>query len=167
MSATSEAHPTRALRADCGRCSGLCCVAPPFDAVQGFGYDKPAHEPCRHLDAGARCTIHARRAEAGFAGCAAFECWGAGQRVTQQFGGAAWRRSAADAAAMFDAYFVLLRLHELMAMLAAAAERWGAQPALIEQWHALDAHGERGAASAAELPALRERTLALIARCRA
>jgi hypothetical protein len=38
-----------ALRADCSRCAGLCCVVPAFFSVQGFAFDKPAHSTCRYL----------------------------------------------------------------------------------------------------------------------
>ncbi len=34
------------LRADCGRCAGLCCVAPAFTASADFAIDKPAGQPC-------------------------------------------------------------------------------------------------------------------------
>ena len=33
------------MLADCSQCVGLCCVVPPFDAEQGFGFDKPAEHP--------------------------------------------------------------------------------------------------------------------------
>jgi hypothetical protein len=107
------------LKADCARCMGLCCVAPAFDAAQGFGFDKPAHEPCRHLQAEDGCAIHARLAASGFPGCVQFDCHGAGQRITQQlFPGWHWRDSAATARTLFDAYSRLLPLHDLMAMIA-------------------------------------------------
>ena len=38
-----------------------------FDASDKFGYDKPAGEPCRHLDVEFRCTIHDKRGDLGFA----------------------------------------------------------------------------------------------------
>ncbi|HEY9106307.1 MAG TPA: hypothetical protein VIN58_06490, partial [Roseateles sp.] len=83
------------LRADCSACAALCCVIPPFDAVQGFGFDKPAETPCHHLCDDHRCGIHADLIERGFAGCVAFDCLGAGQRLTAQaverFGSADWR----------------------------------------------------------------------------
>ena len=70
------------LKADCSACVALCCVIPPFDACQGFGFDKPAETPCRHLGADHRCGIHAELIDRGFAGCVAFDCLGAGQRLT-------------------------------------------------------------------------------------
>jgi hypothetical protein len=102
------------LRADCSRCTGLCCVAPPFYAVQGFGYDKPAHTACTYLTANDRCAIHARRAAAGFEACTTFDCYGAGQRVTQ------WSSSTADRTRVFSAYSSCLVLHRLIAALTLA-----------------------------------------------
>lgn len=103
------------LRPDCARCAALCCVAPAFDAGQGFGYDKPAGEPCLHLQADNRCGIHAALVSQGFAGCASFDCFGAGQRATALFE-ADWRRSPETAGRMYASYSRLRTLHELLAM---------------------------------------------------
>jgi len=46
----------RALRADCERCFGLCCVVPAFARSADFAFDKAAGEPCRHLG-GFACTV--------------------------------------------------------------------------------------------------------------
>jgi len=104
------------LRADCARCCGLCCVASAFDAEQGFGYDKPAAEPCRHLTPDYHCAIHADRAAQGFSACGGFDCYGAGQRITQRFGGRSWRDSPELGAQMFSAYVRQRALHEMLAM---------------------------------------------------
>ena len=112
------------LRPDCGLCCGLCCVAPAFDAAQGFGYDKPAHTPCRNLRSDFRCAIHDRLEHHGFPGCVVFDCYGAGQRVTQEmFPGASWNESAETAKKMFHAFTRLCILHELMALLYIAQQR--------------------------------------------
>jgi hypothetical protein len=103
------------LRPDCARCAALCCVAPAFDAEQGFGYDKPASEPCRHLQPDHRCSIHPALVAQGFSGCAGFNCFGAGQRTTAMFEGD-WRASPAQAQRMFETYSRLRVVHELMAM---------------------------------------------------
>ena len=92
------------LRPDCARCVALCCVAPAFDAEQGFGYDKPACEPCRHLHADNRCGIHPALVAQGFSGCASFNCFGAGQRATALFDGCDWRASPGQATRMFERY---------------------------------------------------------------
>jgi hypothetical protein len=111
------------LRADCARCCGLCCVVHPFDADQGFGFDKPAAEPCRHLQADHRCAIHTELTARGFPGCVSFDCYGAGQRVTQRFAGHGWRDSPELAARMFSAYERQRALHEMQAMVHLALSR--------------------------------------------
>lgn len=70
------------LAADCSVCRGLCCVAKSFEAGGSFAFAKPAHVPCPHLDGEHRCSIYQEREERGFAGCAAFDCHGAGPRAT-------------------------------------------------------------------------------------
>jgi hypothetical protein len=75
------------FRGDCGRCAGLCCVLLSFERGPQFGFDKPAGEPCRHLDACHRCAIHDRLEASGFSGCRHYDCSGAGQVVTAMFEG--------------------------------------------------------------------------------
>lgn len=111
------------LRPDCARCAALCCVAPAFDAGQGFGYDKPAREPCRNLASDNRCTIHPALVAQGFAGCASFDCFGAGQRATALFAGTDWRASPVRAGELFESYARLRTLHELQAMATLALPR--------------------------------------------
>lgn len=103
------------LRADCSRCSALCCVAPAFSVSADFAINKPAGQPCPNLRADFRCSIHDRLRPVGFAGCAAFDCFGAGQQVTQvTFGGRDWRANPGLAAPMFAAFAVMRQLHELL-----------------------------------------------------
>jgi hypothetical protein len=112
------------LRPDCANCCALCCVAPPFDSDQGFGYDKPAHAPCKNLLENNACSIHADLKGQGFPGCAVFDCYGAGQRTTQHlFKGASWRDSPELAERMFAAYAKMRALHELLVLLDAARTR--------------------------------------------
>jgi hypothetical protein len=106
------------LQADCANCCGLCCVGPAFDADQGFGFDKPAHTACRHLGRDYRCGIHEHLTVRGFPSCAAFDCHGAGQWVTQQlFAGRSWQSSPELGASMFAHFQRYRALHELMALL--------------------------------------------------
>ena len=82
------------LRADCSRCAGLCCVAPAFAASADFAIDKPAGVACPNLADDFRCGIHAQLRDRGFPGCTVFDCFGAGQHITQgTFGGRTWRES--------------------------------------------------------------------------
>lgn len=112
------------LTPDCAKCCGLCCVGPSFEVDQGFGYSKPAHTACRHLEADFRCHIHHELRPRGFPACAQFSCYGAGQRVTNRlFRGLSWRTSPEVASRMFSAYSRVRMLHESMAMLEWASAR--------------------------------------------
>ncbi len=124
------------LSADCSRCAGLCCVAPAFSASADFAIDKPAGTPCRHLQGDFRCGIHDRLRPEGFPGCTVFDCFGAGQRVTQHtFGGRTWRESPELAAAQFAVLPVMRQLHEILWYLAEALTlpaATGLHPALAD-----------------------------------
>jgi uncharacterized protein YjbI with pentapeptide repeats len=108
--------PEGRLRADCDRCFALCCVAPAFAASADFAIDKAAGQPCPHLvQSSFRCAIHPRLRQAGFPGCAVYDCFGAGQQVAQvTFGGQDWRRSPGTARRMFEVFAVMRQLHELL-----------------------------------------------------
>ena len=122
MSQTSD------LTADCGSCFGLCCVALPFTASADFAVDKDAGTPCRNLLADFRCGIHSRLRDEGFAGCTVFDCFGAGQKVSQvTFGGRSWREQPGTARQMFDVFGVMRQLHELLRYLADALTRQAAE----------------------------------------
>ncbi|MER5494825.1 pentapeptide repeat-containing protein [Streptomyces sp. NPDC002490] len=134
------------VRADCSRCFGLCCVALPFARSADFAVDKPAGKPCGNLDAGFRCGIHGALRQRGFTGCTVFDCFGAGQQVSQvTFGGRDWRREPALAGPMFAVFPVLRQVHELLRHVRDALALEGA--------HAV--HGE--------LRAVEERVVALTA----
>lgn len=106
------------LAPDCARCAALCCFALAFDEGEDFGLDKPAGLPCPNLDASLSCTLHDRLEEAGFAGCARFDCQGAGQRVTQEvFAGQSWREEPALAAPMIEAFAAMRQVHEGLELL--------------------------------------------------
>ena len=115
--------PEHDLAADCARCAGLCCVAPAFTRSADFAISKPAGQPCPNLGPDSRCAIHAGLRDRGFGGCAAYDCFGAGQQTVQvTFGGRDWRSSPGLAAEMFAAFGVMRPLNELRWHLAQAAE---------------------------------------------
>ncbi|MEC8196989.1 MAG: hypothetical protein VX228_11895, partial [Pseudomonadota bacterium] len=73
------------LTDDCSQCAALCCVAYPFDADEDFALLKRADTPCPNLsDNCLNCAIHDDLLPKGFGGCVAYQCAGAGQRVTQE-----------------------------------------------------------------------------------
>lgn len=110
------------LRADCGSCFGLCCVALPFTRSADFAADKDAGTPCSNLRTDHRCGIHAGLRERGFTGCTVYDCFGAGQRVSQvTFGGRDWRTGPPERARrMFEVFPVVRQLHELLRYLTEA-----------------------------------------------
>ena len=112
--APEDSGPSR-LRADCARCFGLCCVAPGFSVSADFAIDKPAGQPCPNLRPGFRCGIHDDLRRRGFRGCAVYDCFGAGQYVSQvTFGGRDWRQAPHSARQMFEVFAVTRQLHELL-----------------------------------------------------
>jgi uncharacterized protein YjbI with pentapeptide repeats len=128
------------LRADCGRCFGLCCVAPAFSASADFAIDKPAGHPCPHLQPDFRCRIHNDLRVQGFRGCAVYDCFGAGQQVSQvTFGGRDWRRDPRAATQMYEVFPVMRQLHELLWYLAAALALRAARAVHGELRHAFTA----------------------------
>ena len=119
----------RDLRADCGRCFGLCCVAPGFARSADFAFDKPAGQPCRHLGTGFGCAVHDRLRDLGMPGCTTYDCFGAGQQVAQvTFGGRDWREHPETAGPMFRVLGVMRALHELLWLLAEARDLPAAAP---------------------------------------
>lgn len=104
------------LRADCGSCFALCCVALPFARSADFAIDKGAGTPCRNLRDGFRCGVHAELRPRGFSGCTVYDCFGAGQKVSRiTFGGQDWRSGGREhARRMFHVFPVMRQLHELL-----------------------------------------------------
>ena len=168
--AGAPAGQRRSLRADCGRCAGLCCVAPAFTASADFAISKAAGQPCPNLRPDFRCSIHDRLRPQGFSGCAAYDCFGAGQQVTQvTFGGQDWRRNPAIAGQLFGAFTVMRQLHELLWYLTEALTLQQAGPVHDELRRALADTGQltqNGAAALAELDvtALRQQINPLLLR---
>ncbi|MFD9905429.1 pentapeptide repeat-containing protein [Streptomyces sp. NPDC059063] len=116
-----SAHPD--LRADCGDCFGLCCVALPFARSSDFPVDKSGGTPCGNLQEDFRCSIHERLRGSGYNGCTVFDCFGAGQKVSQvTFEGRSWRDEPDSARAMYEVFPVVRQLHELLKYTAQALD---------------------------------------------
>ncbi|GAA2572724.1 MULTISPECIES: pentapeptide repeat-containing protein [Streptomyces] len=164
--------PARAeLRGDCGSCFGLCCAALPFARSADFAIDKDAGTPCPNLRTDHRCGIHATLRDRGFTGCTVYDCFGAGQRVSQvTFGGQDWRTGPPEQARrMFDVFPVVRQLHELLRYLTEAVTLPAARPLHADLRRAL-ADTERLAAgtpeelAALDVPAHRQRANVLLLR---
>jgi len=102
------------LKPQCEKCFGLCCVALYFSVQDGFPTNKIAGDPCPNLDANFRCTVHEKLKALGLKGCIAYECFGAGQQVSQvTFDGRDWRMEPSSADLMFEVFLIVRQLHEL------------------------------------------------------
>ncbi len=111
---SSTEAPER-LRADCDRCVALCCVALAFEVSADFAIDKEPGVPCPNLGEDLRCRVHADLRSSGMRGCAAFDCFGAGQRVSQElFPGFDWRTQPERAPEVYEVFHVLRALHALL-----------------------------------------------------
>ncbi|WP_327319850.1 pentapeptide repeat-containing protein [Streptomyces sp. NBC_01235] len=128
------------LRGDCGNCFGLCCVALPFARSADFAIDKPAGKACPNLGEDHRCGIHARLRQEGFTGCTVYDCFGAGQKVSQLTFGGRDRRTAPreDARRMAEVFPVVRQLHELLWYLTEALTLPAARPIRAELRRALE-----------------------------
>lgn len=103
------------LRADCENCFGLCCVALPYAKSADFAFDKDGGTQCRNLQSNYLCGIHNDLRNKGFRGCSAYECFGAGQKVSQStYNGQDWRTNKDIAQEMFDVYPIIQQLHEML-----------------------------------------------------
>ncbi|WP_256757558.1 pentapeptide repeat-containing protein [Cohnella sp. WQ 127256] len=114
----SSALPHRSrlsLQADCEKCFGLCCVALPFAASVDFAMDKAAGQPCHNLQDNFRCGIHTTLRQRGLKGCTVYDCFGAGQKISQStYGGRDWRQAPETAKQMFELLPLMRQLHELL-----------------------------------------------------
>ncbi|GAB2758788.1 pentapeptide repeat-containing protein [Streptomyces bullii] len=159
------------LRGDCARCFGLCCVALPFAASADFALDKDAGTPCPNLQDDHRCGIHAKLRPKGFTGCTVYDCFGAGQKVSQvTFGGRDWRTGGREhARRMFDVFPVVRQLHELLWYLTEALTLPAARPVHAGLRRALDrterlTRGTPGDLAALDVAAHRQEVNALLLR---
>ncbi|MFD2045271.1 pentapeptide repeat-containing protein [Ornithinibacillus salinisoli] len=103
------------LRADCENCFGLCCVALPYAKSTDFAFHKDGGTPCRNLQSDYRCGIYKNLRNEGFKGCTVYECFGAGQHVSNvTYEGKSWRNNPETAKEMFDVFPIMQQLHEML-----------------------------------------------------
>jgi uncharacterized protein YjbI with pentapeptide repeats len=103
------------LHADCSNCFGLCCVGLAFAQSSDFAFDKPVGTPCHNLKEDFGCRIHDKLRPSGMGGCTIFDCFGAGQKISQvTFHGRSWREAPVSGPQMFLAFSIMRTLHELL-----------------------------------------------------
>lgn len=102
------------LKIDCEKCSGLCCVALCCMKSDGFPANKEAGVPCQYLRSDFRCDIHEKLAIKNMRGCLAYDCFGAGQKVTQNcFPRINWKSSPEHANEIFQVFQTVFQLHQM------------------------------------------------------
>ncbi|MET9885192.1 pentapeptide repeat-containing protein [Streptomyces sp. NPDC006430] len=156
------------LHADCSNCFALCCVALPFAKSHDFAVNKAAGTPCTNLQQDFRCGIHTQLRDKGFQGCTVFDCFGAGQQVSQvTFAGRDWRTHPGTAGPMYEVFPVMRQLHELLFYVTEALALPAAAPVQAElrrvlaettQWTGADAD----ALAALDVGALRQKINTLL-----
>lgn len=113
--------PSDPLQTDCSKCAALCCVALTFDKGADFAFSKNPGEPCRNLS-GHRCSVHDNLNREGMAGCVAYDCLGAGNRVVQDvFGGQSWKDDPRLLRVMMEAFAGMREVHKRIDLMRAAA----------------------------------------------
>ncbi|MEC0242563.1 pentapeptide repeat-containing protein [Paenibacillus dokdonensis] len=126
----SDHPPDRShLHADCENCFGLCCAALPFSSSSDFAFDKDAGTPCQNLRTDFRCSVHDSLRQRGMRGCTVYDCFGAGQKVSQiTYEGRDWRQAPDTAKQMFGVFPIMWQLHELLWYLTEALTLQHARP---------------------------------------
>lgn len=103
------------LSIDCEKCCGLCCVALYFSKSDGFPTDKAAGKPCVNLMSDFRCSIHSKLIECKMKGCLAYDCFGAGQMVTQSiYNCSDWKSMPAISEQMYKVFLIVWQLHQML-----------------------------------------------------
>jgi len=108
-------------------------VVPAFSASADFAITKPAGQACPNLKPDSRCSIHTQLRENGFRGCTVYDCFGAGQKVSQvTFAGEDWRLAPQLAKQIFEVFPIMRDLHELLWYLTEAQSLQPAGPLQAE-----------------------------------
>lgn len=116
------------LSSDCGSCFGLCCVALPFAKSADFALDKAGGIPCSNLQNDFKCSKHTILRSIGYKGCTVYECFGAGQKVSQvTYEGRDWMQNPELSDEMFAVFPIMQQLHEMLLYLNEAQNLKGAE----------------------------------------
>lgn len=102
------------LKVDCLKCSWLCCTALFFSKMDGFPENKVAGKPCTKLQGNYNCKIHNQLEKLNMKGCIGYDCFGAGQHVTQSiYKGETWKTSKEKSKEIFDVFMVIFQLYQI------------------------------------------------------
>ena len=102
------------LVSDCSRCSGLCCIALYCFKSDGFPQNKPIGKPCINLMDNFKCRIHNDLENKGMKGCIGYDCFGAGQYLTEDvYCGVTWKTQLERVKEICDLYMLIYRMFQL------------------------------------------------------
>ena len=119
----------RKYLANCERCFGLCCTALPYAKSADFAVSKEGGIPCSNLQVDYRCRIHNNLRNSGYRGCTVYECYGAGQKVSQDtYNGKSWRDNPKLSREMFTVFPIMQQLYEMLYYLYEALRLQEAKP---------------------------------------
>lgn len=117
------------MQSDCAQCSGLCCTALFFSKMDGFPENKTAGKPCVNLLGDFRCKIHSQLENQKMKGCIGYDCFGAGQQVTQTiYKGQTWRTLPEQSQEIFDVFCTVFRMRQMNYFLTQAMILKGGKP---------------------------------------
>lgn len=104
------------LRIQCENCRGLCCVILYFTKMDGFPENKEAKVACHHLQENYHCRIYPSLASHGLKGCMAYDCFGAGQVVSQLVESKKnWKTLLSDKSELIlSAYVAVMKIHQTL-----------------------------------------------------
>ena len=103
------------LSINCEECCGICCTALYYTKMDGFPEDKAAGKPCGNLRDDFKCSIHNNLVDYKLKGCMAYDCFGAGQKVTQEiYRGHDWKKNPEVADQMFQVFLIVYQLHQML-----------------------------------------------------
>lgn len=102
------------FKVDCSKCSGLCCIALFFSKADGFPENKIAGKPCLKLENSFRCKIHTELEKLNMKGCIGYDCFGAGQHVTQYtYKGQTWKSLENQSKEIFAVFVIVFQLYQM------------------------------------------------------
>lgn len=110
------------IQSDCTQCSGLCCTALFFSKIDGFPMNKEEGIPCLFLKNNFQCDMYEKLEAKGCHGCKSYDCFGAGQMVTNSlYRGKTWITHPELKIEMFAVFQIMYRLHEMLGYLLEAS----------------------------------------------
>src|SRR6056297_3184454 len=102
------------FKANCLKCSGLCCTALFFSKINGFPENKKAGKPCTKLENNYSCKIYNELEKFNMKGCIGYHCFGAGQHVTQFiYKGETWKTSPEKSEEIFKVFMIIFQLYQI------------------------------------------------------